>query len=140
MANTALRAEKNDSCTITFKNKEHEKFYMEYNLTYAMEHGEEDAYLDSRKLNIDCKNAIQEVISNNFDGMHLNHDVVNPVLEEYGAERLSFVLACTLQEKSWEKDWPAYICVRSAAFEAGRNSKAQWEACDTDEYGRGYGA
>ena len=30
MANTALRAEKNDSCTITFKNKEHEKFYMEY--------------------------------------------------------------------------------------------------------------
>ena len=30
MANTALRAEKNDSCTITFKNKEHEKFYMEH--------------------------------------------------------------------------------------------------------------
>ena len=30
MANTALRAEKNDSCTITFKNKEHEKFYLEY--------------------------------------------------------------------------------------------------------------
>ena len=30
MANTATRAEKKDSCTITFKNKEHEKFYMEY--------------------------------------------------------------------------------------------------------------
>ena len=26
MANTALRAEKNDSCTITFKTKEHENF------------------------------------------------------------------------------------------------------------------
>ena len=30
----------------------------QHNLTYAMEHGEADAYLDSRKLNIDCKNAI----------------------------------------------------------------------------------
>lgn len=30
MANTATRAEKNDSSTITFKNKEHEKFYKEY--------------------------------------------------------------------------------------------------------------
>lgn len=30
MADTALRAEKNDSCTMTFKNKEHEIFYMEY--------------------------------------------------------------------------------------------------------------
>ena len=27
MTNTALRAEKNDSCTITFKNKEHEKTF-----------------------------------------------------------------------------------------------------------------
>ena len=90
----------------------------QHNLTYAMEHGEADAYLDSRKLNIDCKNAIQEAISNNFDGMHLNHDVVNPVLEEYGAERLSFVLACTLQEKSWDgrfsqvnKEWAKNITI-----------------------------
>ena len=30
MKNTASRAEKNTSRTITFKNKEHEKFYMEY--------------------------------------------------------------------------------------------------------------
>lgn len=30
MTNTAARAEKKDSRTITFKNKEHEKFYMEY--------------------------------------------------------------------------------------------------------------
>lgn len=90
----------------------------QHNLTYAMEHGEADAYLDSRKLNIDCKNAIQEAISNNFDGMHLNHDVVNPVLEEYGTERLSFVLACTLQEKSWDgrfsranKEWAKNITI-----------------------------
>lgn len=30
MANTAIRAEKKDSRTITFENREHEKFYREY--------------------------------------------------------------------------------------------------------------
>lgn len=30
MTNTALRAENSNSRTITFKSKEHEKFYMEY--------------------------------------------------------------------------------------------------------------
>lgn len=30
MANTATRAEKKDTCTITFKNREHENFYKEY--------------------------------------------------------------------------------------------------------------
>lgn len=30
MADTATRAEKKNSCTITFKNREHEKFYREY--------------------------------------------------------------------------------------------------------------
>ena len=30
MANTALRAENSNSRTITFKSKEHEKFYEEY--------------------------------------------------------------------------------------------------------------
>lgn len=73
-----------------------------HSLTYAMEHGEVDTYLDSRKSNIDCKNAIEEAISKNFDGMVLNQDVVNPVLDGYGAERVSFVLACTLQNKPWD--------------------------------------
>lgn len=37
-------------------------------LTYAMEHGNVDAYLDSRKLNLDCRRAIEEAVSANFDG------------------------------------------------------------------------
>ena len=73
-----------------------------HSLTYAMEHGEADTYLDSRKSNIDCKNAIEETISKNFDGMVLDQEAVNPVLDGYGAERVSFVLACTLQNKPWD--------------------------------------
>lgn len=72
------------------------------NLAYAMEHAEADTYLDSRKLNIDCKNAVEGAIREKFDGLHLADDVVEPVLEEYGSDRLSYVLACTLQHKSWD--------------------------------------
>lgn len=71
-----------------------------YDLTYAMEHGEADAYLDSRKLNIDCKNAIEQTIRDNYDGWTLKQDTAKSVLETYGAERVSFILACTLEYKS----------------------------------------
>jgi predicted nucleotidyltransferase len=67
-----------------------------------VEHGAADDYLDSRSLNIACKKAVEEAISHNFDGMHLANDVVDPVLEEYGKERLAYILACTLQYKSWD--------------------------------------
>lgn len=70
-----------------------------HTLAYATEHGAADEYLDSRKLNIDCKRAVEEAIRSHFDGMHIAHDVVDGVLEEYGPERLSFVLACTVQYK-----------------------------------------
>ena len=89
-----------------------------YDLSYAMDHGEADAYLDSRKLNLECKRAIEETIRQNFDGMHLNHNAADSILEEYGSERLSFILACTIQEKSWDgrfsknnKEWAETIPV-----------------------------
>lgn len=71
-----------------------------HDLSYAMEHGEADAYLDSRKLNIDCKNAIEQTIRDNYDGWTLKQDTAKSVLETYGTERVSFVLACTLEYKS----------------------------------------
>ena len=72
-------------------------FYM-HTLSYAMEHGRADDYLESRKLNLDCKRAIEDAVRNNFDGMHLAHDAAEEVLEEYGAERVVFILANTVQQ------------------------------------------
>lgn len=66
-------------------------------LTYAMEHGNVDAYLDSRKLNLDCRRAIEEAVSANFDGYHLKSDAAVGVVDTYGPERVSYVLACTVQ-------------------------------------------
>lgn len=71
-----------------------------HTLDYAVEHAAADEYLDSRKLNIDCKKAVEEAIRTHFDGLHLAEDVVEPMLEEYGQERLAFVLACTVQNNA----------------------------------------
>ena len=80
--------------------KPYEKVYpplYTHTITYAMEHGRADDYLESRKLNLDCKKAVEDAIRENFDGMHLAHDAAEEVLEEYGAERVAFILANTVQ-------------------------------------------
>ena len=73
-----------------------------HTLSYAMEHRRVDDYLDSRKLNLDCKKAIEDAIRKNFDGMHLAHDAAGEVLEEYGAERVVFILANTVQQLEYD--------------------------------------
>ena len=73
-----------------------------HSLEYAMEHGEVDDYMDSNKLNRECIKAIEETIRENFDGMHLNGDIVKPLADQYGSERIAFVLANTLQQESWD--------------------------------------
>ncbi len=73
-----------------------------HTLVYAMEHGEVDKYMDSRKLDRECKEAVEGTIRQNFDGMHLKHDIVKPLAEQYGSDRIAFVLANTLQQESWD--------------------------------------
>ena len=97
--------------------KDYPPVYRE-SLIYAMEHAAADEYLDSRKRNIGCKRAVEAAIRENFDGRHLNGTVADAVLEEYGEERLSYVLACTVQHKQYDgrfsrdtKEWAAGILV-----------------------------
>ena len=71
-------------------------------LENAMQERNIDAYLDSRKLNIDCKNAIEQAITENFDGMSLTPDTATGVIEKYGEERVAFVLANTLKQLSYD--------------------------------------
>ena len=73
-----------------------------HTLVYAMEHGEVDKYMDSRKLDRECKEAVEGTIRQNFDGMHLKHDIVKPLAEQYGSDRIAFVLANTIQQESWD--------------------------------------
>lgn len=89
----------------------------------AVEQGKSEEYRASWKLNVACKAAVEEAIRNNFDGLYLAHDVVKPVLEEYGQERLTYVLVSTLRQNKEDgrfsranKEW-----AENCEFDGNRN-------------------
>lgn len=73
-----------------------------YTAGYARENGEMDAYRASRKENIACREAIEKAIRENFDGMHLKQEAVEPVMEAYGAERVAYVLASSVKYMEYD--------------------------------------
>ncbi len=73
-----------------------------HSAVYASEHWEEELCMMSHNLNIECKKAIEAAVNENFDGLHLNPDAVLSVMEEYGAERMAYVLSATLQWQAWD--------------------------------------
>ena len=75
-------------------------------LEQAMGERDVDVYLDSRKLNLDCKKAIEEAIRENFDGLHLKQDAAKEVVERFGEERMNFVMANTIRELPMMEDFP----------------------------------
>ena len=82
-------------------NQERPPIYFESEV-YARDHNQVDAYRFSMQENIACKEGIERVIRENFDGMHLNQNVIQPVIARFGAERVAYVLANTLQLESWD--------------------------------------
>ena len=93
--------------------KDHEYLYP-YSAQEAKKRNQLPMWRESYHANVACRNAIEETIRQNFDGMHLKKDCLEPVLEEYGYKRTEWVLATTLQELSWDgrfsranKQWAA---------------------------------
>lgn len=85
---------------------------------YASEHGELSQFRESNLANIACRSAIDLEIRRNFDGMYLDAKAVKTVFDTFGVERTMFVLANTVQQKSWDgrfsaanKQWAATIPV-----------------------------
>ena len=79
---------------------------------HARKFGELEQYRKSHFANIDCKKDIEQAISANFDGFRLSKRAAEEILEKYGPERVSTVLAATVQAKEWDgrfsstnKDW-----------------------------------
>lgn len=69
---------------------------------YARDHGELDTFRASRQANVACKEAIEAAIRAGYDGMHLTADAKG-VLAEFGPERVTYVLAATVQSKDWDE-------------------------------------
>ena len=97
--------------------------------SYAAENGEVDLYRISRQLNEDCRNAIEEAIADNFDGMHLADDATKSVVEQFGMERMGYILAYTLNYNNHDgryshsnKEWADTTC----KGERGSNIRTDW--------------
>ena len=69
---------------------------------YARVHDEIPLWRESINENIRCKQAIEDAIRQSFDGMHLKPDCAEGVIQEFGYDRVEYVLANTLQQLSYD--------------------------------------
>ena len=79
-----------------------ETYLYPYSAAEANKRNELALWRESHKANIACRNAIEETIRQNFDGMNLKEKCIQPVLAEYGYKRTAWVLANTLHELKWD--------------------------------------
>jgi len=87
-----------------------------HSAVYVREHGELEQYRASNRANLQCKAAIETAVREHFDGMHLSHDAAKGVIETYGIDRVTLVLANTVQLQDWDgrysrhnKEWAKTI-------------------------------
>jgi len=93
-----------------------EKYVPLYRHTYeyARQAGQIDECRLSRIENMHCAQAIDKAIAGSFDGMRLDTACVRPLIDRFGTERISWVLANTLLMKDYDgrfsgsnKEWGA---------------------------------
>ena len=70
-----------------------------YSSAYARETVELQAWRNSRRADAECRKAIDRAISEQWDGSHLPDNAAKGVIEQFGAERVAYVLADTLQQR-----------------------------------------
>ncbi len=85
-----------------------------YTFQEAKRLGELDECRASYKANIECRDGIDEMIRERFDGMYLSGDCAADLCREYGIDRVGWVLANTVQHADWDgryrpqnKEWAA---------------------------------
>lgn len=68
-----------------------------YSLNDARHLGEVDKWRESHWANVNCARAIEKAITENFNDNTLNTDCVKSIIDEYGFDRLNFILRYTLK-------------------------------------------
>lgn len=98
-----------------------------YSLAEAKKYGEEQAWRESFKENCRCARAIETAITQNFDGRTLAMGCVDPVIQEFGFNRVNYVLSNTLRQspsdgrfsrenRAWSKNEFVPKCEMNWAF------------------------
>lgn len=105
--------------------KEQTSFYT-YPGRYASEHGELEQYRASYRANISCKEVIEHSITAHYGNNRLDPACVKQVVEQFGHERVFYVLANTVRQKDFDgrishdnKAWAKqFRCVRTRTASA----------------------
>lgn len=61
--------------------------------------GSIDRYKESSAANMDCRQAIDNIIKSNYDGYRLGKDLAKQIISEYGIDRTAYVIANSIQLK-----------------------------------------
>lgn len=71
---------------------------------YARDNNELDVFRASYKANVACKEALEKAINDNYSDNRLNTAAIyKDMVGKFGAERVKFVLATTIQHKDWDE-------------------------------------
>ena len=91
-----------------------EQSIYKFSSQHAIKNGEIEAFHESRNLNIECGNAIDQAITDsNYEQYRYDlKTAARNVIEEFGADRVAWVVAATVNDQSWDgrlsnnnKDW-----------------------------------
>lgn len=92
------------------------KAYLEYKKRQAEKERDKELTKKERETKAACKAAIEKTIAEKFDGLRLAEGAAGTVIREYGAERVSYVLANTVTHlksdgrfSSGNKEWAESI-------------------------------
>ena len=107
-----------------------------YPADHAREQGELDAYRASFRANVSCKDAIEAAIRDNYRDNRLDTAAVGQVAEQFGQERMLYVLAATVRHFDYDgrisrdnKRWANTIPVYENKDGMGGDSTTQFVVC-----------
>jgi hypothetical protein len=99
----------------------------------AEENDDLEWYRQSHKLNIACKDAIEQAISCHYKNNTLDTVALQNVISQFGWPRTAFVLANTVRNKDWDarfssdnKDWAKRIPIYPDTNSFGENKRLQY--------------
>lgn len=113
----------------SWKSRKFPTIYME-SVLYAKSNNELHLFRASAKENENCRYAIEEAIRKYFDGFHLCKYADFPVLEQFGEERMAFVLAATIKHYDWDKRFSIANRMWAATFQTvDSDISSGWIVC-----------
>ena len=104
-----------------------------YSAEVAEENNDLEWYRQSHKLNIACKEAIENAITRHYKNNTLDTVAIQNVVTQFGWPRTTFVLANTVQNKDWDarfssdnKDWSKRIPIYPDTNSFGENKRLRY--------------